>query len=344
MIDALSVKPTILVVEDERTQLALLTNKLIKYGINVLSATNGKEGVDSWSAHQKDIRIVITDLEMPGADGFELIEHIRAKEKLYTYIIVLTSREDKESLVEGLRAGADDFITKPITTEELVLRLKGARRRLRLQDYTCLVGGLAELAAERGGESRSHLQRTKRYCAILAMELMNDRDNRDSIEQAVDDIATISTLHDIGKNSIPDALLMKRGRLTPKEKEIVRDHTIIGGNILMELYQQTGSLYLLLGHEIALSHHEKWDGTGYPKGLKGAEIPLAARIMCFADVFDSMLSRKPYKDPMPLSFVEDFILEEKGKTFDPEIVACYQRKREEFLEIHNSIKEDEDCW
>ena len=344
MLDTLSIKPTILVIEDEITQLKLLKRNLEKHGFNVLTEQNGQDGFATWSKNMMDIRIVITDLAVPGSDGFQVIKNIRKQERVYTYIMVLTSSDDKESLIKALKNGADDFVTKPITTPELTLRLKGAEQRLRLHDHTCLVSGLAELAAERGGETKAHLQRTKRYCSILAADLMKDRDDREQVQQLVDDIANICVLHDIGKNGITDALLMKRGKYTPREFEIVKDHTTIGGRILMDLYQSTGSHYLLLGHEIALSHHEKWDGSGYPDGLAGTEIPLAARIMCFADIFDSLLSRKPYKDPMPLSYVKEFIAREKGKTFDPDIVESYGRNQQVFEQIQASITEVEEPW
>ena len=344
MIDSLSIKPTILVIEDEMTQRNLLKKKIEKLGYHVLTAENGGDGIATWSKDMMAIRIVITDLLMPHTDGFQVIKEIRAQEKLRTYIMALTTRDDKEALIKALSTGADDFVAKPIVSEELTLRLRGARRLLRLQDHHCLVSGLAELAAERGGESSAHLQRTKQYCAVLAADLMKEREDQEITEQLVEDIATMSVLHDIGKNGIPDALLMKRGRYTPKEYEIVKEHTVIGGKILMDLYQQTGSHYLLLGHEIALSHHEKWNGSGYPHGLKGLAIPLAARIMCFVDVFDNLLSRKPYKDAMPISFVEKYVHEEMGVSFDPDIVACYGRNKPRFLEIQRALPEREERW
>lgn len=341
MRDTLSIKPIVLVIEDEITQRELLKRKLEKCGFKVLTEENGKDGLETWSKNMMHIRIVITDLEMPNGDGFEVIKGIRSQEKAYTHIMVLTIRDDKDLLIKALSTGADDFVAKPITSTELTLRLQDARRRLHLQDHNCLVSGLAELAAERAGESKAHLQRTKKYCTILAADLMRDRDDQAIVDQLVEDIANIGMLHDIGKNGIPDSLLMKRGKYTAKEQEIVQDHTVIGGKILMDLYRQTGSRYLLLGHEIAMSHHEKWDGSGYPQGLKGAEIPLAARIMSFADVFDSLLSRKPYKDPMPFSYVEEYIDKEKGKSFDPDIVESYKRNRDRFKEIYETIKEEE---
>lgn len=323
MIDTLSIKPTILVVEDELTQLKMMENKLQRRGYNVLTAENGLDALEVWSANVREVRIVITDLEMPKADGYHVIKNIREREELYTYLMVLTTRDDKDALIKGLGCGADDFIIKPIANEELDLRLLGARRRLRLQDYTCLVGGLAELAAHRGGETRGHLQRVKEYSGILASDLWKDRGEEGLVKQLREDVATISVLHDIGKNGVPDSLLMKRGRYTPKEYEIVKDHTVIGGDILMDLYETTGSYYLLLGYEIAKYHHEKWDGSGYPEGLKGEEIPLAARIV---------------------GFVQDYIREERGKAFDPGIIESYERNQDKFREVQNSIKDSDEIW
>lgn len=323
MIDTLSIKPTILVVEDELTQLKMMENKLQRRGYNVLTAENGLDALEVWSANVREVRIVITDLEMPKADGYHVIKNIREREELYTYLMVLTTRDDKDALIKGLGCGADDFIIKPIANEELDLRLLGARRRLRLQDYTCLVGGLAELAAHRGGETRGHLQRVKEYSGILASDLWKDRGEEGLVKQLREDVATISVLHDIGKNGVPDSLLMKRGRYTPKEYEIVKDHTVIGGDILMDLYETTGSYYLLLVYEIAKYHHEKWDGSGYPEGLKGEEIPLAARIV---------------------GFVQDYIREERGKAFDPGIIESYERNQDKFREVQNSIKDSDEIW
>ncbi|WP_163338241.1 HD domain-containing phosphohydrolase [Desulfopila sp. IMCC35008] len=339
MFDSLSFKPTALIVEDEETQLLMLLSKLEKLGFNVLAGKNGQDGLELWADHIDQIRIVITDINMPLVDGFEVIKTIRAQERYYTYIMVLTVREDKDSVIRALENGADDYVTKPIIQEELALRLNGARQTLRLQDHHDLVSALAELASERSGESGVHLRRTKEYCRIIATDLLKHNKTHVITEQVAEDIANISVLHDIGKQGIPDGLLNKRGRYTPKEFEIIKDHTTIGGELLMKLYRKTGSSFLLLGHEVAMFHHERWDGNGYPVGLQGDGIPLSARIMCFADVFDALLSKRPYKDPMSIAHTESYLKEEKGKHFDPMIVECYERNRDKFLQVHESIKD-----
>lgn len=339
MFDSLTFRPTALIIEDEETQRHLLQNQIEKLDFRVLVAENGQKGLELWVEQMAAIRIVITDLDMPLVDGYEVIRAIRDQESYYTYIMVLTMNDNKESVIKALERGADDFVTKPILKEELALRLRAAQRILRLQDHHDLIAGLAELASERSGETGVHLQRTRQYCRILATDLIENSSQYHLSPQIADDIANISVLHDIGKQGIPDGLLNKRGRYSPKEFEIIKDHTTIGGDLLMKLYRKTGSAFLLLGHEIAMFHHERWDGMGYPKGLKGEEIPLSARIMCFADVFDALLSKRPYKDPLSLAHAENYIQEEQGKHFDPLIIDSYLRNRDRFMQIHNTIRE-----
>jgi len=344
MQEAVKLRPAVLVIEDEDTQRALLVNKLEKLGYSVTAATNGQQGLDLWANDPMQLRIVLTDLHMPGASGFDVVKTIRAQESTYTYVMILTTAQEKENFIEGLRCGGDDFVIKPIINEELQLRMQGAMRMLRLQDHTALVTGLAELAAERSGETSAHLKKTREYCRILGLDMVRHCPDLGLTEQYVEDIADLCVLHDIGKNGIPDGLLYKRGRITPQEQAIIHNHTNIGGNILQQLYEQSGSIYLLIGYEIAMYHHEKWDGSGYPRGLKGDEIPLAARITAFADVFDALLSRRSYKDPFSLSHAEVYIFEQKGRHFDPRVVESYERNRDRFMEIHNAIPEPVPSW
>jgi len=344
MPDSVLLKPAVLLIEDDETQRAGLKKSIEMEGFYVLEAKNGHEGLEVWSENIKAVRIVITALEMNVVGGLEVLKTIRKEESKYTYVMVLTSDTAKKSFVDCLAQGADDFVEVPMVEDELSLRLQGALRQLRLEDHYSLVGGLVELAAERAGETKVHLQRIKQYCALLAEDLRGHHPNLGLTKQMVEDIANLSVLHDIGKNSLPDGLLQKRGRLSPEEYETMKEHTSIGGNILKDIHRQTGSVYLLLGHDIAVAHHERWDGTGYPRGLKGEDIPLAGRIMAFADVFDALLSRRPHKDPFSLSYAEVYIEEEKGKHFDPMIVESYQRLKSVFFDIHNSIQELNGNW
>lgn len=344
MFDSVTIKPTVLIIEDDTAERNLLQKSLEIQGCYVIAAENGQAGLEVWAEKMRAIRIVITDLAMPLVDGLEVIKTIRAQEESYTFVMALATAEDDESLRQGIQHGADDFIGKPIVPEQLGLRLQGALRMLRLHDQYDLLLGLAELAAERGGETAGHLQRTRKCCRLLADDMRRHNPSLGLTEQLVEDIANLSVLHDIGQNGLPDGLLNKRGKYTPKEYEIIKDHTVIGGNILNRLYQRTGSIFLLLGYEIAMTHHEKWDGSGYPQRLKGEEIPLAGRIMAFADVYDVLLSKRSYKDPLSLSHAEFYIRDEKGKHFDPLVVESYERNRDKFAEIHDSTQDVDQVW
>lgn len=336
-------KARVLVIEDEATQRRLARGHLESLDCDVITAVNGKEGLDILEKNS-DIRIVITDLAMPEMDGFQVTEAIRRTEKRYTYIMILTTQDDKQSLTQGLSLGADDFVSKPIVKQELALRLKSAIRLLRLEDHDRLVSTLAELAAVRSGEQDSHLKRIKEYCYLIASDLRKNHPELEISKQAVEDIADISVLHDIGKICIPDGLLHKRGKYSPKEYEIIKDHTVTGAKILKDLAIEAASPFLNLGYEIAMFHHEKWDGSGYPTGIQEGEIPLAARIVAFADAYDAILSRRSYKDPLSPSHAEKIISAEKGKHFDPLIVEAYLRNTEAFSEIHKKYPEPKLGW
>ena len=343
MSDTVSHKPSILIIEDEATQRHLLHNQLESQGYQVYSAANGRQGLAIWEA-QPDVRMVITDLAMPDMDGVEVVKAVRAREKRYTYLMVLTILDDKECLLRALAAGADDFVGKPVLREELNLRLQSADRLLRLEDHYKLVGALAELAAVRAGEESAHVQRVKRYCFHLADDLHRYQPQLGLNKQRVEDIANASVLHDIGIMNVPDSLLNKRGRLSVKEMQLVREHVAAGGKILQDLYEETGSPYLLLAHEMAANHHERWDGSGYPQGLRGEEIPLAGRIMALADTYNVLRSRRPYKDPMPAEHTEGVIIAEKGKHFEPMLVESFRRVKDRFAEIHEQLRDRSEMW
>ena len=261
MTDSIIAKESVLIIEDEATQLRILQKQLERLGFNVFIAPNGNEGIQIWRDNTA-IRIVITDLEMPEGDGFDVLRSIRESESRYTYIMVLTNMEDKDSLLEGLSLGADDFVHKPVIQQELDLRLKSAKRLLRLEDHDKLVASLARFAAERTGELDVHLTRTKEYCAVLATDLFKNHPELGLTEEVVKDLANISVLHDLGKICIPDGLLHKRGNYTAEEQKIIESHTLRGGEIFQGLYKDTNSIFLRLGYEMVLGHHEMWDGRG----------------------------------------------------------------------------------
>lgn len=317
---------TILVVEDSRFQRNTLVRVLKGLGYDLLEAKDGIEGAEMFELHQP--RLVITDLEMPRMDGFGLIERIREREIGYTYIIVLTALAEKSNLVKGLELGADDFLLKPVNPEELRVRLNSAERIFRLQTQDKLIFALAQLADCRSPETGNHLKRVKFYVRILAEELASSGFD-ELTPPIISSIEAMSVLHDIGKVAIPDSILNKPGRYTKLEANIMSKHTEVGGQLLDDIYQETGSEQLKIAMDIVLHHHERFDGTGYPQGLKGEEIPLAARLMALADVFDALGNPRCYKKAFPLEKCRDIIIGDKGKHFDPVIVDAYLKREEE---------------
>lgn len=279
---------------------------------------------------------------MPGMDGFQLIEAIRGREMRYTYIIVLTALDDKKSIVRALSLGADDYLFKPVFQDELHLRMAGGRRLLQLEGHEQLIFSLTKLAAYRSGETGAHLHRVREYCRILGLDLKENQPASGLTRSTVEEIAKVSPLHDIGKVGIPDSILHKPGKLTAAEFELMKTHTEIGGRPLRELYAQTGSSYLLLAYEVAMYHHERWDGTGYPRGLKGEGIPLAARMMALADVFDALVSRRTYKEPFSDAAAREVVLEGRGKHFDPAMVAAFVRTEAQWRAVVEEYDEEND--
>ncbi|QTA90074.1 HD domain-containing phosphohydrolase [Desulfonema magnum] len=327
----------VLVTDDDMAQRLLLRACLETDGYEVWEAEDGSEAVDKL-ASEPDIRLLLTDLNMPKMDGYELIRTIREKELRYTYIIILTSMNDRESLLRGLSVGADDYLTKPVFPDELKLRLRGGTRLLKLESQDLLIFSMAKLAEYRSQETGFHLERVSHYTRLIARDISkNHPELRLSLSMA-DEIGMVSSLHDIGKVAIPDRILHKPGRLTLEECSVMKTHTTIGGEIIKDIYDMTGSLYLWLAHEIAMYHHERWDGRGYPLGLAGEDIPISGRIMALADVYDALNSKRCYKDPFPYEKVRGIILQERGHHFDPKVVDAFLRQEDACLAIKQRFR------
>jgi len=308
-------------------------------GYEVYEADSGYSAQQLMEKHS-DFRIVITDLDMPELNGFDLIRKIRARELHYTYIIVLTSKNDEDSLVKALSRGADDYLSKPVNANELRLRIQGAIRVLRQETQEELILALAKLAEYRSDETGYHLERVQRYCRILAMDLCENCPELEIHIQFAEEIARVSPLHDIGKVAIPDNILHKPGQLTDAEFETMKTHAAIGGQILKDIYAKNGSPYLKVAYEVAMYHHERFNGTGYPEGLKGEEIPIAARIMTLADIYDAMATKRCYKDPFPHEMIKKIILEERNRQLDPVVVDAFLRQEDVWLTVRDRFAED----
>jgi putative two-component system response regulator len=328
----------VLLIEDEPIQRQILSSQLQINGFSVIEAENGQDGLSRWREYP-NIRLVITDLMMPIIDGFEVIRTIRAEESHYTYLIVLSSLEDRTSLVQALELGADDYLPKPISPEELNLRLMHGGRLIRLDSMDDLVFGMAELSGYRSGETGQHLRRVQQYCQILSSHLLAEYPDLNLTQALVKDIVNASPLHDIGKVAVPDAILHKPGPLNREEYEQIKPHASIGGKLLWGLYRKNGSNFLKLAYEIAISHHEKWDGTGYPDGLMGHKIPLAARIMAVADVYDALTSHRCYKEALPTEKAAKIISDGAGRHFDPLMVEAFTATRENWPKVAEELQD-----
>ncbi len=328
----------VLVADDDMGQRLILKANLKGDGYRIMEAENGREALEILSSNP-DIRLLLTDLAMPDMDGFELIKIVREREIRYTYIIVLTAADDRESLLRALSLGADDYLTKPVFPDELKLRINGGKRLLRLESQEALIFSMAKLSEYRSEETGYHLERVVHYTRLLARDQVRHHPERALNPSLADEIAMVSPLHDLGKVAIPDNILHKPGKLLSDEWEVMKTHTTIGGRFIREIYEKTGSPYLWLGYEIAMFHHERWDGAGYPSGLAGEQIPVAAQIMSIADVYDALTSKRSYKDPFSHEAARDIILEGENTQFDPRLIEAFLRNENQFKSVRKRFKD-----
>jgi len=324
----------ILIVDDElvsRKKMDLLVRSL---GYETLVASDGVEGWEIWKRERT--RMVITDWMMPRMDGLELCRKIREAEgSQYIYIIMVTSREDVNDLVRGMDAGADDFITKPFVKDELAVRIRAGQRISGFESRDIVIFSLARLVESRDSETGNHLERIRHYSKALTTAMLKlDHPPNEIDGLFLDNIFLTSPLHDIGKIGIPDYILLKPGTLDDQEFQIMKRHSVIGFETLNEALEKYPKAdYLRMSAEIALSHHERFDGTGYPNGLKGEEIPLSARIVALADVYDALVSKRIYKEAYQHDVAKSIIEKERGKDFDPIAVDAFLTCDDKFIEI-----------
>ncbi len=338
----------ILIVDDQETNVRLMETLLQAEGYATVAATNGREALTLAEAEKPDL--ILLDIMMPDMDGFEAVKHLKEDPVTQSIpVIMITALDDQETKIRALESGAEEFLTKPIVRVDLTMRV---RNLLRLKKYGDLLSDqkavledlvrirTAELeasyrdtvltlvrAAERKDqETGQHIQRVSLYCKLIANAMGLPEQTSEALFHA-------SPMHDIGKIGIPDSVLLKPGPLTPEEWEIMKTHCVLGAQIL-----STGtSPYIRMGAEIALNHHEHWDGTGYPHALKGTAIPLSARIMQIGDVYDALRSRRPYKLAFSHQKAVEIITTGDGRTrpeqFDPVILALFYQNHSKFNEI-----------
>jgi putative two-component system response regulator len=339
---------SILIVDDDERARRLLETLLKAEDYNTLLAKNGEEAIKLAQEAQPDL--ILLDLMMPGMSGFSVSEKLKTSEDTaHIPIIIVSALEDRDSLLRSLEAGAEEYLTKPVDRTDLKIRVRNLLRLKQAGDIIKHHNSLLEEEVEarthelqvsfvesiftmmraseyRDDETGAHVRRISYYTKVLAEVLDMDDDFCDNIFYA-------SAMHDIGKIGIPDHILLKSGALTPEEWEAMKTHTTIGGTIM----SGSSSPYMQLGMQIALGHHERWDGGGYPLGLKGEAIPLGARIMQLADVYDALRSERPYKKAFDHATSLKIITEGDGRTepshFDPTVLAAFQSCADTMNEI-----------
>jgi len=347
---------TVLVVDDAEANVDILVD-ILGNDYDVAVATDGPSALEFAFAALPDL--ILLDIMMPGMDGFEVCRQLKATETTKDIpIVFVTALGDPRSEIHGLELGGVDFLSKPLTPAIVKARvhnhleLKQARaalhdqnkrlenevhRRTRelvlTQDVT--IESLATLAEYRDPETGGHLQRTKNYLRLLAEHLADHPRFHEILTPSyIALLCKSAPLHDIGKVGIPDDILLKPGRLTPQEFEIIKLHPVYGYEALRRASERLGfNSFLEVAQDIVYTHHEKWDGSGYPKGLRGKDIPLAGRLMALADVYDALISKRVYKDPLPHDQAVAVIESESGAHFDPDLVAAFTALQDQFRDI-----------
>jgi putative two-component system response regulator len=351
-------RATVLVVDDTPDNLMLIAD-LLKDRYRVKAANNGEKALRLLNDDPLP-DLILLDIMMPGLSGYEVAEQLKADRRTRTIpIIFLTAMAGAEDEIRGLSLGAVDYVTKPISPPVLMARVetqlkvkeaadflrdqnefleKEVKRRTRevtaIQDVT--IHAMASLAETRDNETGNHIRRTQHYIKLLAELLREHPRFRHFLDEATIKLLFKSApLHDIGKIGIPDRILLKPGRFTPEEFEIMKTHTTLGRDAIQHAEDQLGINvdFLHLAKEIAYGHQEKWDGSGYPQGLATDDIPISARLMAIADVYDALISRRVYKPGMPHAQAVEIIREGRGSHFDPDICDAFLANAEQFQAI-----------
>lgn len=345
---------SVVIVDDQATSrqiLAEIIRKTIGH-VDIQLFEGAPAALDWMAVHTPDL--VIADYKMPEMDGVEFTRRIRELPAINDVpVVIVTIVEDREVRYQALEAGATDFLTKPVDRHECAARCRNlltirhqqhiirdradwleqqvrfATSEVRERERETLLR-LAKAGEFRDEETFNHVLRVKRYTKMIALDLGFP-------EEEAEVVGLAATLHDIGKVGVPDGILLKAGRYTSSEKLLMQQHTRIGHNILKD----SPSKYLQTGAIIALNHHEDFDGGGYPVGLAGDDIPMPARIVAVADVFDALTSSRPYKKPWSLEAAFDFLQNQSGKKFDPLCVEIFFGNEEEVIRVHNELQDPE---
>ena len=357
-------QPSILVIDDTPGNLSLL-NQLLREHYRVRLANSGPRGLELAAMAPPDL--ILLDIMMPDMDGYQVFQRLQSDPATRRIpVIFLTAKVGAEDEERGLAMGAVDFIHKPIAPSVVLARVrthlqirhwqtfledKSAWLQQEVESRVCEVFRLQEatirvmvsLAEFRDECTGNHIRRTQDYVRLLADYLSRQpRDAGFLMPEQIDRIAKASPLHDIGKIAIPDHILLKPGRHTPEEFAIMQTHSVKGESMLLRSLHEMGgdNAMLRFACQIARSHHERWDGGGYPDGLAGEAIPLAARLMAVADVYDALRSRRPYKKAFDHAEAVDIIVQGKGSHFDPLLVEAFLALEGVFSEIATKLADE----
>lgn len=321
----------VLVADDDSFARQILANTLQRSGFDVAIARNGAEAFERFMIDRH--QLIVSDWNMPDMNGLEFCRAVRrAENRRYVYFMLLTALDRPQDAVTGLNAGADDYVRKPFDPGEFIMRINVGRRIINLETRGLTIFALARLAESRDMETGEHLERVRSYCSMLAHTLRhNGRCTNDIDDDFIQLIYETSPLHDIGKVAVPDSILQKPGKLTAEEFAVMKTHVERGAETIEAMRDEyPNAKFLNMAYNIILYHHEKFDGSGYPHGLAGTQIPLCARIMAVADVYDALTSPRVYKAAFSHDKAKSIIVSEAGRHFDPDIVDAFLACEAEF--------------
>ena len=350
----------ILIVDDEEINRAIL-NEMFRHEYDMLEAANGQEAIDQIENNQ-NIVLILLDIVMPVLNGFKVLNYMQEHDLIDKIpVILITAESVRDSEDKAYAYGVADVMHKPFyphivkrrgkniielyqNKRNMELRLKEQEEAIRLQEKKIrqnnefLIDALSSVVEFRSLETGEHIRRIKYFTRILSKYLMKYFPKYGLTPAMVDEIARASALHDIGKIGIPDAILLKPGRLTPEEYEIMKTHTTIGCDILEKFHENQTEDFYRYCYEICRYHHERWDGNGYPDHLVGDEIPISAQIVAVADVYDALVSPRVYKSVYANNEAFDMIMNGECGQFSPDIMECFGLAKEDFFNIVEVIK------
>jgi putative two-component system response regulator len=370
MTSAKKTTASIMIVDDTPANLKLLEGMLREQGYSTRPCPRGRLALRAAESEPPDL--ILLDINMPEMNGYEVCEQLKANEKLADIpVIFISALNETMDKIKAFAVGGVDYVTKPFQFEEVQARvethLELRRNRLELKRHNhnleelvqeqveqilrgkeslsdaqlATILAMSKIAEARDDDTGKHIERTQSYCRALAVKL-RDQDGLQAVinDDFIDNLFHASPLHDIGKVAIPDAILCKPGKLTDEEFEIMKTHAAMGAETLRSVSAKyPNNAFINMGIEIAQSHHEKWSGAGYPDGLAGGDIPLSARIMAIADVYDALRSVRCYKEAFSHEKSRDIIVSDSGMHFDPTGVEAFLAIEDEFSKINERLQD-----